>query len=237
MGHSAERPRIPHGLYGLAVLICASAPSVLAVCSQPPPRVCTEFYDSAAVFTGTVVGVRSDPGEEGSTNGWFYRVRVQKSFRGPKGPEIEVYTGNDSARFPLEKGRQYLLFARQWEPTGRFLIGDCGNSGFLEKSAEAIRQIEQIRKTKSGGEIAGRIGWGNAPEFEGVRIVAVGNERSYETKADSKGWFHIRVAEGTYRVRAEAPGRTFEAFDLTYDDPDHIVVQPGGCPQMQFMPK
>jgi len=211
-----------------------SAITVWTFCLQPPPRVCTEYYDSDAVFIGKVIGVRQ-VSEGEYTAGWFYRMRVQKSFRGPTDPVIEVYTGNDSARFPLVEGRQYLLFARSFE--GRLNIGYCGNSGLLEKSADAVTQIKQIKQTKSGGEIAGRIGRDDSNDYEGVRIVAVGNKGTYEALTDRLSWFHMRVPEGTYKVHAEAPGRKFVPYDLTYDDPDHIVVHPGGCPQMEFAPE
>ncbi|HUK52326.1 MAG TPA: hypothetical protein VL099_03440 [Candidatus Binatia bacterium] len=134
----------------------------------------------------------------------------------------------------MKKGLQYLLFARRFE--GRLEIGNGGHSDFLEKSAAAISQIERIRKTKSGGEIAGRIGWGDTADFQGVRIRAAGNKHTYEALTDNLGWFHISVPEGTYRVRAGTTDDEFVPFELSYDDPDHIVVHPGGCPQMQFMP-
>ena len=215
-----------------AVLACATAVSVSAWCLEPYPRVCTEFYDSDAVFTGTVVGVRAVKSGGRFIEGWYYRMKVSESFRGPSGPFVEVYTENASARYPLEKGRKYLLFAGDY--TGVLRISCCGNSGYIEDSAEAIRQIEEIKKTKSGGEIAGEIR-GLDGEFEGARIIAVGDKQTYETKVDSQNWFHMKVPDGTYRLHAEAPGRSFVPFDLTYDNPDHIVVQPGGCPQMEFM--
>jgi len=225
--------RVLWGLLGSVILICVTAISVLAVCEQPHPRVCTEFYDSAAVFSGEVMTVRDQVYSGGGPPaGWFYRVRVQQSFRGPTGPVIEVYTENSSARFPLRKGRNYLLFARDDE--GTLTLTCCGNSDFLEKSGNAIRQIEEIKQAKLGGEIAGRIGWGDSSDFEGVRIVAIGKNHTYVTRTDSKGWFKMRVRVGVYKV--ETPDRDFWPFDLTYDDPNHVVVQPGGCPQMQFMP-
>jgi len=236
MVRTAGKQKLLRELVGSALLVGMSAVAVMAVCRQPHPRVCTEFYDSAAVFTGKVVAVRNDPHEEQNPEGWFYRIRVEKSFRGPSGPFIEVYTGNDSARFPLEKNRSYLLFAYDYDNI--LYVDCCGNSGFLKDSAELIHQIEEIQNTRSGGEIAGRVGWGDAPGFAGVRIVALGKTHTYETRTDAKGRFHMKVPEGEYRVRANAPGGGhYLPFDLTYDNPDHIVVQPGGCPQMQFMPQ
>jgi hypothetical protein len=220
-----------------ASLSFLAAISTCGVCSEPAPRVCTEFFDSDAVFAGTVISMRTVREEE-FTEGWSYRLHVEKSFRGPTGPVIEVYTGNDSARYPLEKGRKYLLFARSFK--GKLHIADCGqpkNSGFLKDSAGVIDQINQIRDTKSGGEVAGRIGRENGPDFAGVRIVVEGTNGRFEGATDTNSWFHIKVPEGRYRVRAESPDHVFVAWDLSYDNPDHIVVHRGGCPQMQFVPR
>lgn len=234
MSIRAGGQRILQRLSGAVVFVSLAATSLFGVCGQPHPRVCTEFYDSDAVFTGTVAAVRTVYTND-LIDGWYYRMKVAKTFRGPSGPFIEVFTENASARFPLEKGRRYLLFARNFD--GVLNIGCCGNSGFLGDSDWAIRQIEEIKKTKSGGEIAGRMGWAESPEFRGTRILAIGKAHTYETKVDLNGWFHMKVPEGVYQVRANAPnGGYYPAFDLTYDNPDHIVVQPGGCPQMQFMP-
>ncbi len=225
------------------LLTCASlvlaaflATSVWSVCFQPAPRVCTEFYDSTAVFTGKVVSVRDQIfSEGGAPGGWFYRIWVERSFRGPSGPFIEVYTENSSARFPLEKGHRYLLFAQRYE--GVLTLTCCGNSGFLENSTSAIKQIEQILNTKSGGEVAGRIGRDDSSEFAGVRIIVEGERGSFEGVTDSRSWFHIKVPEGRYRVRAKGPGHIYVPYDLTYDDPGHIVVHAGGCPQVEFAPE
>lgn len=208
--------------------------TVWAVCSQPPPRVCTEFFDSDAVFTGTVIGVRNDPPDSSDSLGWFYRLGVLRNYRGSAGRTIEVYTENASARYPLELGRSYLLFAGKLGD--RLEITCCGNSAYLEEAGDKIRQIEQIKRTKSGGEIAGRIGWGDPDNFVSVRIVVVGEKQTYRALTDRFGWFHIPVPDGTYKVHVDDREPPFLPFDLSYNDPNHIVVHPGGCPQVQLMP-
>lgn len=219
----------------LALTLPIFAISVWGVCQQPPPRVCTEFFKSDVVFTGKVIHVRDELLGGDTPAGWFYRMRVQQMFRGPAVKTLEVYTENASARYPLELGRSYLLFA--WRDHGRLEITLCGNSSYLEKAGDAIRQIELIKSTRAGGEIAGRIGREDSGDYEGIRIVAVGSKGTYEGLTDRLSWFHIPVPEGVYKVHAEAPGRKFVPYDLTYDDPDHIVVHPGGCPQMEFAPE
>ena len=223
---------LPRLLRPLALLITL-ATSLWAVCRQPHPRVCTEFFDSDVVLSGTVIAVRTD-GAEDFPAGWFYTVRVGELFRGPSGKTVEFWTENSSARFPLSKGRQYLLFAQKDD--SQLELTCCGNSTFLEDSADAIRQIREILKTKSGGEISGRIGRVDSNDFAGVRVTAIGAKGTFEVLTDKNSWFHMRVPDGAYRVRAHAPGRNFVSYDLSYDDPDNIVVHPGGCPQVQLIP-
>ena len=107
-----------------------------AVCQQPHPRICAEFFRSDAVFTGTVISVRNWPRQETSPKGRFYRVKVTRSYRGPYGNTVEVFTGNDSGRFPLQEGHAYLLFA--YKEDGILKIYNCGNSAELSDASEQI---------------------------------------------------------------------------------------------------
>lgn len=60
-------------------LLFSLLPSAKAVCQQPHPRVCAQFFHSDAVFTGTVISIRTEPKGEAIPGGWFYRLKVTKS--------------------------------------------------------------------------------------------------------------------------------------------------------------
>ncbi len=92
----------------LQILVVGSA---IAVCLQPNPKVCAEFFKSDAVFVGIVIETIPVPDKDGFYDGWVYRLRAKQVYRGPTQGVIEVYTANDSGRFPLENGETYLLFA------------------------------------------------------------------------------------------------------------------------------
>src|SRR5258707_9982506 len=113
-----------------------------AVCPQPNPRICAEFFHSDAVLTGTIISVRNGPKQETNPDGWFYRVKVTRSYRGPYGDTVEIFTGNYSGRFPLQEGHTYLLFAYKEE--GILKIDNCGNSAELSEAGEKISQIENV---------------------------------------------------------------------------------------------
>src|SRR5437879_5418067 len=154
--------------------------SVSAVCRLPHPRVCSEFFHSDAVFAGTVISVR-ELGGQASPEGWFYRVKLTKSYRGPSQDVIEIFTGNDTGRFLLEKGQSYLVFAHK--RNGILNVDNCGNSAELSKAGEAIRQIESVvagMKSASGGDIGGRVvASQEGADVRGITVTARSRGKTY----------------------------------------------------------
>jgi hypothetical protein len=199
--------------------------------------VCTEFFRSEVVLTGTVVSVREWPTAGANREGWFYRVRVTRSYRGAARRFVEVFTGDDSARLPLVNGHSYLLFARKYE--GRLTIDNCGNSVELSEAVESIHQIETVlenMKSASGGDIGGRIlvGPGDARPA-GIKVTAKRGNKKYTDITDETGSFRIHVPPGRYTVWPETSEWTVTPHDLSYDNEDHVVVARGGCAELQFM--
>ncbi len=214
----------------LAALLLQALPAV-AACPQPDPKVCAEFFKSAAVFVGTVVSQRTVPPGGDFYDGWSYRLRVHRMFRGPGRRIIDVFTENSSARFPLEVGREYLLFARK--SNGRLEIDCCGNSGQLSEVKDKIREIEQLAKASSGA-ILGRVAYqGLGTGVDKIRVVARGAGKTYTAVTDRDGWFRMTVRPGRYSVLVKSPD--VSAYDLSYDDPSDFVVPRGGCAQLQFV--
>jgi hypothetical protein len=212
--------------------------SAAAVCPQPHPRVCAEFFKSDAVFVGTVIAERSVPGQGYAYEGWVYSLRAKKIYRGPVRDTIEVFTENSSGRFPLEVGKTYLLFAYMDER--RLTIDNCGNSEEFPRAGDAIRQIKQLlkdMKSAPGGDISGRIvQWDLRADLDvaGIVVTARGEGKSYRGVTDEYGWFHIRVPPGKYAVRPESSKWAVTAYDLSYENPDQVVVYKGSCAELQF---
>jgi hypothetical protein len=143
-----------------------------AICRENP-HVCAEFFRSDAVFVGTVVSIRDlpDPEDSDTTGGFFYQLKIATMYRGPSQDTVEVYTGNDSARFPLKLHHSYLLFASNFERP--LTIGCGGNSAELAEAGPALRSIERLLKTMNsatGGDIWGQVGTSNQGLCEGIRV-------------------------------------------------------------------
>jgi hypothetical protein len=128
-------------LASLSTLVTASPTS--AVCLKPKPKVCAEYFKSDTVFLGTVLTQR-DLRSDNTDDGWRYRVRVDRAFRGAQGEEVEIFTENNSDRFPLEVHHQYLLFASK--VARRLEITNCGNSGLATERVSEIGAIGDLPK-------------------------------------------------------------------------------------------
>jgi hypothetical protein len=214
-------------------LLLLVAHSASAVCLQPHPKANAEFFHSDAVFIGTVISQESisvDPDLDGSK----YRMTVQKVFRGAQRDSIEVVSWNDSGRFPLDVGKQYLLFASQSK--GRFEIGNCGNSALLSDAAGVILQIEGISKAGHTGEIEGRIiSYSANADLSGIRAIARRGRKSISALTGKDGRFDMRVPAGKYSLTAISPNYSVVAFDLSYDSPGDFTVYDGGAVELQFV--
>lgn len=216
----------------LATLAALSAvPLAEAVCPKPAPRVCAEFFDADAVFIGRVLDARTEPPRGNTHEGWTYRVRVSRRWRGAGRSDAMVFTENSSGRLPLEVGREYLLFASVTD--GRLEITHCGNSGPVGDRADRIEELERLRGAKGAvieGHVAARPDWTGVPSIE-FRVLGEG--RTYTAVSGPDGWFRVPVPPGKYTVKAQTDD--VDPFDLSYDDPESLRLQRGECAELQFV--
>lgn len=206
-------------------------------CTEPEPTVGCEFLNSDAVFIGTVISTRTTPAQgEEFDDGWTYEMNVQRVFRGPTGKTISVFTENNSARFPLETGKTYVLFATKVQD--RFTIGDCGNSALLSQAAVTIKKLNRL-KIPPDAEIEGRITFSGIPDtgphVSGVRIVIQRGGKTYTAITDRDGWFHLHVPPGRYSAKVQqVPHWTITPFDMSQYAPQNIIADTGRCAGVEF---
>lgn len=224
----------------LVLLSCIGAfipLSSSAYCFQPIPTVACEFLNNSAVFVGTVISTRDEPGRGPADNdGWIYTLTVQRIFRGPSSKTIEVYTENASGRFPLDIGKQYLLFA--WRYHGQLTITNCGNSALASDAIDSIRKLENM-KISGDAFIEGRIWLSDdadpSDHVTGIVIVIRGAGGTFKAISDADGLFRVHVPPGTYSARVrQIPGKAITAYGGSGEDPDHFVARRGHCSGLQF---
>ena len=210
-----------------------------AYCQMPRPRlVCAEYFHSKAVVIAKLAGVTPVKNAYDDVIGTYYSMTVEQPFRGQVARLFRIYESVESgrAKFDWKTGDSYLLFLREESPNGTWAIDVCGNSGPSELTETALQQIEAIDPTSNHAMIQGLV-WDTASPgpVAGVQIEArgPGGINTAETKAN--GRFEMRVAPGKYQLRATSPGKTFVAAELTYENPDDLVLENGGCAQVQFV--
>lgn len=226
-------------LLKFSLLLClplSPASAAFGFCFQPNPTVSCEFLNSDAVFTGRVISVRAISDGQ-FTDSWYYKVQVEKRFRGPRTPIVEVYTGNDSGRFPLQSGDEYLLFAQIYK--GQLEIDNCGNSALLSAAINSVKQLEKLKIPKDA-EIEGRISFSGIPDsgthIAGVGVIIHGQRRSYSVVTDKDGWFRLHVSPGKYSAEIqEIPHWNIVPYDLSIDNPSHFIAKQGRCVGLQFV--
>jgi hypothetical protein len=136
----------------IAGTLCAAAFSFAcagahAVCLNGTPSVEHEFRASAIVALGVARAARdvSVPDDPQGIDHTIYTVRLTRSFKGtPAGRTVRLFSGNSSARFPLDPGVPYLLFIDN-SKDGLY-VDNCGRSGPVaeKRTGAVLRQVEAI---------------------------------------------------------------------------------------------
>ena len=237
-----QMPAVPQtSIFNIAILAlilqCAMSSAATAVCPRPIPAPNAEFFKTSSVIAGKVVSEKPDvnPSYRELTEGWFYRIRVERTFRGTQARFVVVYTENDNGRFPLKVGERYLLFV--YRVDGRREINGCGNSALLSEAGLAIDAIEAIKRAGPYGEIEGRVkNKSDEAGVLGVRVIASCGQKSYSAITVQDGWFEMRVPPGTCRLTAQSPNLVIESQDsvYNYDDPDHFIVHRGSSAHFEL---
>jgi hypothetical protein len=165
-------------------------------------------------------------------------MTVEQPVRGQVARLFRIYesVASGRAKFDWKSGDSYLLFLREESPNGSWMIDACGNSGPSELAETALQQVEAIDPTSSHALIQGVVWDTSSPgPVPGVQIEArgPGGINTAETKAN--GRFEMRVAPGKYELRATSLGKTFVADELSYENPDDLVLENSGCAQVQFV--
>jgi hypothetical protein len=234
--------------------ICASvaflfvAAGARAICLQPQPvRVCTEFFHSENVVVAKILSIRKIPETPDPNNveGWFYKIAVDKSYRGPKIPNDEIYTGNDETKFTMEVGKSYLLFINK-NAQSRPAPDTCGNSAELPKANDAVAAIDKIVKAAGsggGGDIGGRVmlpiagsqalSESGAPAIPVTIQNYVGRDQTVTT--DENGRFDAHVPAGHYTVIGASDHWDVAPYALSYMKPTDFELPYGACADLVFL--
>jgi hypothetical protein len=226
-------------LVGIAALLLAAPAKGL--CNVPSPRlVCAEYFASKVVVEATLVKVRSVRAKDDPEGvlAYIYTLKANRLIRGQITEVFQVYEGNDSGRatFHWIAGRRYLLFLFYSAAERSWALDGCGNSGAFDGAKPVLEQIDLIQTHNGAGIIHGVVSdQALATPFPGVRVMTSGGDGFYKTTTNSEGEFEIKVPPGRYTVRAIKTGRSFHAADFSYENPQNLHIESGGCVQIQLV--
>ena len=230
-------------LFGAAFLLVLLASGRAQACScAGPGQSCQAFGSSAAVFVGTVTGVRTREAKADAKGeiDWtprLFKFTVVQAYSGVAGTEVEVATGRGGGDcgYYFRTGETYLVYAygggegkplatsicsrtRPVAEAGEDLeflrgLGARGPGVSIDVKVERTRQAVKSGGTQSLGGLAG------------ARLTVEGADESREVKTDSGGRARLTgLKPGTYKVRLTPPeGLT------TYKEEQELTVADRGC--------
>jgi len=102
-----------------------------------------ELRTAHLVAIGTVVSERSAKAPaRGLDDGTVYRFKVEETLRGNRFEHVDLFSENNSGRFPMDVGQRYLAFVGQDRNT--FYVSSCGNSGLLSERALVVDAMRRM---------------------------------------------------------------------------------------------
>jgi len=128
-----------------AVLLTAFLLASRSVCLEGHPSVRVEFQKSLIVVIGTALTEQPTVDADGFLALTTYRVKVDEVLRGKPADTLIVVSQNDSGRFPMDVGVQYLLFILDGEKG--LAVDNCGNSNAVRQARDAVRLARQLSHT------------------------------------------------------------------------------------------
>jgi hypothetical protein len=114
------------------------------VCVNGHPSVKDEFSNAEYVLTAVVTAASEVPQSKDGQDfsGTDYKLRSLHVLKGYPPETFTVFSENSSGRFPMDMKKRYLVFV--YREGGRLRIDNCGNSGLLDVSGNALAKVLAI---------------------------------------------------------------------------------------------
>ena len=207
-GWKMVRPQ--HLLIAIALillpLIADSALACQCLERQPP---CADYWQAEAVFVGTVTEISPTFDDFESSlrtknrRVWF---SLEKSYRGVKGNEIILENWINSCEYQFEKGKKYFVYAYRNAEDGSLGTHGCSRTTEASRASEDLAYIQAFSVGKSNQGVSGVIQRDRYTPIKGVKVVASGKGKRFQSISNSEGRFKIVIPEaGKYKVRIFLP--------------------------------
>ena len=207
----------------LAVLAAfvLTATDAAAVCVLQAP--CQMYWESHAVFVGTVADVRHTEvawtSRDDRMTAERVRLTVVEAFRGVSQQSVTVFDVLHSEAVRFQIGRTYFVYAHRNERDGALHTSGCG-AWSLSESAKHLMYARWIQKPRTQGLVFGTIshsewdpGKGNyvgSPLPEDLTLSLTGSAGSWRVRPFQDGGLTLfrfdAIPPGTYALAVHASG-------------------------------
>jgi len=106
---------------------------------NPPKTAQEEFKSCECVIIAEVISKTKVVDKEDFISAYSYQLRSIDCLKGKCPEELTVVDENDSGRFDMEKGNQYLLFIKNLKSID---IDNFGFSGLVSEKQDLIKQLK-----------------------------------------------------------------------------------------------
>jgi hypothetical protein len=159
---------------------------------------CSSLKVTEIVFLGHVIAIDESAGDRVSA-----RMAVEKVLHGlPEDiQEIDVYLG--SYGYMLKLNERYVIYGRHGEKHNQIFPDVCSFT-FNVKGSESL--LKALLQEEAGGPsiLVGNI-WKKGGRIPGLKVIAEGKKRTFETYADESGQFEFQsIIPDSYKVRIES---------------------------------
>ena len=195
--------------FGIAIVFLFASRAAMACSCADPGTPCESYGQAAAVFVGTVTGVRDSERppakdvnerrkqEDSGEIDWSqlaYKFFVEQAYHGVTGSEIEIFTGRDGAAcgVAFQSGQRYLVYAYRYKD--KLTTSICTRTKPFSKATEDIAFLGTLSSAAPGVTISGTVSYvpdeaSGKPLSPDVLIAIEGESEQKETRPDAEGVF------------------------------------------------
>lgn len=217
-------------------------PSLAQACSCAGPGTpCDSYGSAAAVFAGTVIGIREleRPKPEDKV-GLFYRrafkFSVEQSYLGISGTEVEIVTGRGGGDcgYSFRMGGRYLVYA--YRSQNQLATNICSRTKPFADANEDLAFLGNLSSAAPGATIYGQIVADPTVKTElasiasDALIIIEGNNVRREVRPDADGRYRVSgLPAGKFKVTLKLPETL-----ITYRPEREVTVADRGCAMLSY---
>lgn len=230
--------------FALGLLLCLIDIAEACSCRREPNPPCRAFWDTQAIFDGVVVKVT--PINPGGFSQRSVRFSVENAYRGVKGKEVTVVTGDGGSDcgYTFTEGKRYLVYA--YGSSEQLETNYCTRTRPIEYADEDLQYIKGLPNAPEGATIYGTVkryafgfgddeDWGRTSPVEGIKISIKGKGSNLTAVTDKEGKFFLTgLAPGSYTIEALLPDTLKLSIHDFRGGAYALVLKNRGCAETSF---